>query len=75
MTEFDILGIGEAARMAGMNVQTFRRWAEAGRIPFIRTRAAKRSRLFNRADVLAFVASRQRGAQLALAGIGDGDRG
>jgi excisionase family DNA binding protein len=76
MTDHDILGIGEAAQLAGMHVKTFRRWSDSGRIPCVRTGAARGSRLFNRADVLAFVASRQRGsAQLVMGGIGDGERG
>lgn len=48
----DRLPIGDAARLAGVSVDTLRRWADGGQVPFER-RTTSGHRVFRRADIVA----------------------
>lgn len=54
ITEFERIGVSEAAQMLGFSVDTVRRAADAGKIPHTRTPGGQRR--FNRADIEALAA-------------------
>lgn len=53
MNQDDLLPIGEAARLAGVAVDTLRAWANEGRVAVVRTAGGQRR--FRRGDVEALV--------------------
>lgn len=64
-THADWLLCQDVAKLAGVGVQTVRRWDRSGRLPAVRTPGG--FRLFSRAAVEAFVAAR------VAARVEDGD--
>lgn len=53
----DLLQVHDVARFAGVTPSAVRLWADAGRIPTIKTMSGQR--LFRRKDVLAYFISRR----------------
>lgn len=58
------MDLSEAAEFLGVHFTTLRRWADAGKVPYIRTPGGRRR--FNRAELAAFLNSLRRGDRRAI---------
>lgn len=58
-TDDDLIPIGQAAALAGVAVETLRRWEREGKVTAVRT--AGRQRRFRRGDISALVAAAPQG--------------
>lgn len=65
MTDLDLIGADEAARVAGVNRRTITKWADDGVLPVAtRLPGGTGARLFDRLDVVR-IAKERRDARLA----------
>jgi excisionase family DNA binding protein len=63
------LELSEAAEFVGVHFTTLRRWANDGKVPYIRTPGGRRR--FNRAELAAFLSSLRQGESKAVAMVAE----